>query len=72
MENYEIIKTLGDGAFGTVFQGKNKETGQIVAIKEFKKKFFSFEECKNLREVKSLSKLNSTKKLNLNYSPNLF
>ena len=63
MENYDIIKTLGDGAFGIVYQAINKETKQIVAIKEFKKKFFNFEECKNLREVKSLSKLNQHENL---------
>lgn len=57
MEKYEIIKTIAEGAFGIVYQGKHKETGEIVAIKEFKKKFFSFEECKSLREVKSLTKL---------------
>lgn len=58
MEKYEIICVLGDGAFGTVYKAKNNTTNELVAIKKFKNKFFSFEECKNLREVKSLSKLN--------------
>jgi serine/threonine protein kinase len=27
MEKYKIIKTLGDGAFGTVFKASNINTG---------------------------------------------
>lgn len=59
MEKYEILETLGDGAFGTVYKARNTQNNEIVAIKKFKNKFFSFEECKNLREVKSLTKLNN-------------
>lgn len=54
MEKYEIIETLGDGAFGVVYKAVHTQTKDIVAIKEFKRKFYSIEECKNLREVKSL------------------
>jgi serine/threonine protein kinase len=39
MEKYKIIKTLGDGAFGTVFKASNINTGEIVAIKKFKQKY---------------------------------
>lgn len=63
MDKYEIIETLGDGAFGIVSKGINKKTKQVIAIKEFKKKFYSFDECKNLREVKSLTKLNQHENL---------
>lgn len=63
MENYEIIETLGGGTFGIVYKAINKKTKQVVAIKEFKKKFYSFDECKNLREVKSLTKLNQHENL---------
>ena len=63
MENYEITETLGDGTFGIVYKGIHKKTKQVVAIKEFKKKFYSFEECKNLREVKCLTKLNQHENL---------
>lgn len=38
--------------------GKSNESGEIVAIKRMKRKFYSWEECMNLREVKSLKKLN--------------
>lgn len=63
MDKYEILETLGGGAFGIVYKSKNTKTSEIVAIKEFKKKFFNFEECKALREVKSLSILNDNENI---------
>ncbi|XP_008591156.1 PREDICTED: serine/threonine-protein kinase MAK-like [Galeopterus variegatus] len=38
--------------------GKSNESGELVAIKRMKRKFYSLDECMNLREVKSLKKLN--------------
>ena len=38
-------------------QAVNKKTGQVVAIKKMKKKFYSWDECVKLREVQSLKKL---------------
>lgn len=35
MERYEKIGKLGEGSYGLVFKCKNRETGQIVAIKKF-------------------------------------
>ena len=32
-------------------------TGEIVAIKKMKKKFYSWDECMSLREIKALRKL---------------
>ncbi|XP_057448746.1 cyclin-dependent kinase F-4-like isoform X2 [Lotus japonicus] len=58
MERYTIIKEVGDGTFGTVWRAINKQTGEVVAIKKMKKKYYSWEECVNLREVKSLRKMN--------------
>lgn len=58
MNRYRIIKTVGDGTYGSVFQAINKKTSQLVAIKKMKKKFYSWEECVKLREVQSLKKLN--------------
>ncbi|CAM8992334.1 unnamed protein product [Rhodiola kirilowii] len=58
MERYKMIKEVGDGTFGCVWRALNKETGEIVAIKKMKKKYYSWEECVNLREVKSLRKMN--------------
>ncbi|XP_058188999.1 cyclin-dependent kinase F-4-like isoform X1 [Rhododendron vialii] len=55
---YNIIKEVGDGTFGSVWRAINKQTGEIVAIKKMKRKYYSWEECINLREVKSLRKMN--------------
>nr|XP_048319700.1 cyclin-dependent kinase F-4 isoform X2 [Ziziphus jujuba var. spinosa] len=55
---YKLIKEVGDGTFGSVWRAINKLTGEVVAIKKMKKKYFSWEECVNLREVKSLRKMN--------------
>ncbi|XP_073033469.1 cyclin-dependent kinase F-4-like isoform X1 [Primulina eburnea] len=58
MERYKIIKEVGDGTFGSVWRALNKQSGEVVAIKRMKKKYYSWEECINLREVKSLRKMN--------------
>ena len=57
MKRFEIIKVIGDGAFGTVMKCRDKETGELVAIKKFKQKFKDFDECLQLKEVKSLRKI---------------
>jgi len=58
MERYNIITEVGDGTFGSVWRAINKESGEVVAIKKMKKKYYSWEECINLREVKSLRRMN--------------
>ncbi|XVE57322.1 hypothetical protein DITRI_Ditri04bG0081900 [Diplodiscus trichospermus] len=58
MERYKLIKEVGDGTFGSVWRAINKLSGEIVAIKKMKKKYYSWEECVNLREVKSLRRMN--------------
>lgn len=58
MEKYKVIGKLGDGTFGKVNKAVKKDTNEVVAIKLMKQKFYSWEECMNLREVKSLRKLN--------------
>jgi serine/threonine protein kinase len=57
MQRYHKITAVGDGTYGSVIKAKIKQTGQLVAIKQMKKKFYSWEECVNLREVQSLKKL---------------
>ncbi|KAG7262492.1 hypothetical protein CRUP_035418, partial [Coryphaenoides rupestris] len=42
----------------SVILGRSLESGELAAIKKMKRKFYSWEECTNLREVKSLKKLN--------------
>ncbi|XP_069035951.1 serine/threonine-protein kinase ICK isoform X1 [Lepisosteus oculatus] len=58
MNRYATLKQLGDGTYGSVLLGRSLESGELVAIKKMKRKFYSWEECMNLREVKSLKKLN--------------
>ncbi|XP_073686793.1 serine/threonine-protein kinase MAK isoform X3 [Garra rufa] len=58
MNRYTTLRQLGDGTYGSVLMGKSNESGELVAIKRMKRKFYSWEECMNLREVKSLKKLN--------------
>ena len=58
MDKYTIIKEVGDGTFGSVWQAINKQIGEVVAIKKMKRKYYSQEECLNLREVKSMRKMN--------------
>ncbi|RMC17446.1 hypothetical protein DUI87_06028 [Hirundo rustica rustica] len=55
---YKTIRQLGDGTYGSVLLGRSIESGELIAIKKMKRKFYSWEECMNLREVKSLKKLN--------------
>ena len=33
MDNYHILHPIGEGAFGKVFNGRRKHSGQIVALK---------------------------------------
>ncbi|KAL8521402.1 hypothetical protein ACS0TY_011794 [Phlomoides rotata] len=58
MERYKIIKEVGNGTFGSVWRAISKQSGEVVAIKKMKKKYYSWDECINLREVKSLRKMN--------------
>ncbi len=54
-----MLKTLGEGAYGTVLQARVVDSGELVAIKKIKEKKTDWEECVNLREIKSLSRLNN-------------
>jgi len=58
MDRYKTIKKVGDGTFGTVVKAVNQKTGEVCAIKKMKKKFYNWEECMSLKELKSLRKLN--------------
>ena len=58
MKKYEILRTIGDGTYGIVYEGINKEKNQKVAIKKLKQKYNTLEECLSKIEVKVLEKLN--------------
>ncbi len=57
MEKYKDLEKIAEGTYGIVYKAVNIEDGELVAIKEFKKKYTTWEECKSLREVKSLINL---------------
>ena len=63
MNKYQILKSIGDGTYGTVYEGINKETNQKVAIKKLKNKMTSWEECMLQNEVRFLSKLNKNENI---------
>ena len=57
MDRYAILKVIGDGTFGTVVKAQHIASGRPVAIKRMKRRFDTWEECLNLREVKALKNL---------------
>ncbi|KAJ1482272.1 mitogen-activated protein kinase 7, partial [Baffinella frigidus] len=57
MDRYVVLKRVGDGTYGEVILATNKQTGEKMAIKRMKRKYYSWDECMSLREVKSLRKL---------------
>jgi|EP00670_Eutreptiella_braarudii_P010424 protein kinase len=58
MNRYKVSKQIGDGTYGSVVKAQHLQTGEVVAIKKMKQKFYSWEECLQLREIMSLRKLN--------------
>lgn len=57
MDKYDLLQQIGDGTFGSVAKAVHKKSGQLVAIKRMKQKYYSWEECVNLPEVQVLRKL---------------
>ena len=59
LSNYEVLKVLGKGAFGTVMKVKNRQNGLIYAMKRIQSFNTSEEEKKaTLNEVRLLYSLN--------------
>lgn len=59
MENYKVMKVLGQGTWGVVHMAEQKGTGRVVAIKKIKSEraeegvnFTAVREIKLLRELK--------------------
>ncbi|XP_065339764.1 serine/threonine-protein kinase MAK isoform X2 [Cloeon dipterum] len=65
MNRYVTLAQLGDGTYGSVVLGQRVDTGEKVAIKRMKRKYFSWDEAMSLREVKSLKKLSHTNVIKL-------
>ena len=57
MKRYKILSLIGDGTYGLVYMATNVESREKVAIKAMKRKYHSWDEVMDLREVKSLKKL---------------
>ena len=55
MNKYEVLGTVGEGVYGTVFRCRNRQTGEVVAVKKFKESEDVDSVRKtSLREVKML------------------
>jgi len=39
MDNYHVLHLIGEGAFGKVFKGRKKNSGQILALKFISKRY---------------------------------
>ena len=72
MNRYVTLQALGDGTYGSVMLGQRVDTGEKVAIKRMKRKYYSWEEAMALREVKSLKKLSHANVVKLKEVPNIF
>ena len=57
MNRYQLVKQLGDGSYGSVALMRNTETGEMLAVKKMKKKYYSWDECISLREIKVASRV---------------
>ncbi|XP_073947497.1 serine/threonine-protein kinase ICK-like [Choristoneura fumiferana] len=57
MNRYVVLQQLGDGTYGSVALARRRDTGEHVAIKRMKRKYYSWDEAMALREVKALKKL---------------
>ena len=66
MDKYQVFDIIGDGTYGTVYRGVNKETNEKVAIKKLKDKIKSWNECMAQTEVRILKQLNHENIVKLN------
>lgn len=57
MNRYKILTPLGDHSYSSIFKAENLETHDIVALKLMKKRFYTWQECMSLREIKVLRTL---------------
>ena len=59
MDKYAVMDMIGEGSFGRVFRGKDKQTGEIVALKLIPKVGYSDKDIQSLRsECKIQKELN--------------
>ena len=53
-DRFKILKVLGKGSFGVVYQCSEHTTQKLYAIKAFKRKFTSWESAMRNAEVKAM------------------
>lgn len=54
MDRFKVLKTLGKGSFGVVYQVHDEQTKTVYALKAFKRKFTSWEQAMRNAEVKAM------------------
>mmetsp|Transcript_19464 Transcript_19464/g.32510 ORF Transcript_19464/g.32510 Transcript_19464/m.32510 type:complete len:755 (-) Transcript_19464:63-2327(-) len=60
MDHFEVVRLIGQGAFGEVTECKDKATGERFAVKVISnKRYETWQECLKLREVRALRQLGS-------------
>lgn len=57
LNNYVLIKKIGEGSFSEVLKVKDKQTGKFLAAKRITKPFLKLEDALNCDELKTLQKL---------------
>ncbi|KAL0969616.1 hypothetical protein UPYG_G00229870 [Umbra pygmaea] len=58
MNNYKIIKKIGEGTFSEVVKAQSLKDGKYYACKTMKQPISSLEQANNLREVQAMKRLN--------------
>ena len=54
INRFKVLKTLGKGSFGVVYQVQDEQTKNTYALKAFKRKFTSWEQAMRNAEVKAM------------------
>lgn len=54
IDRFRVLKTLGKGSFGVVYQVADEQTNKIYALKTFKRRFMSWEAAMRNAEVKAM------------------
>ena len=55
MKRYKIQSLIGDGTYGLVYLAVHAETREKVAVKTMKRRYNSWDEVMDLREVREVS-----------------
>ncbi|KAH6827521.1 Protein kinase superfamily protein [Perilla frutescens var. hirtella] len=63
LEEFEILSKIGEGAYGLVYKGKDKHTGEILAIKKLKEQ----SHLDSLPEIEILASMNHPSIVNLKH-----